>query len=104
MAVVVKNPPASAGNIRDTGSIPGPERYSGEGNGNPPPHSSILAWIIPMDRGAGWAIVHGISELDTTERLSPHSFFPKPPSHPGWHKILSKVPCAMQLVLVGYPF
>ena len=36
VAVVVKNPPASAGNIRDTGSILGSERYSGEGNGNPP--------------------------------------------------------------------
>ena len=31
-------------------------------------HSSILAWRIPMDRGAWWATVHGIcKELDTTE-------------------------------------
>ena len=27
-------------------------------------HSSILAWRIPIDRGAGQ--VHGVSELDTT--------------------------------------
>ena len=33
-------------------------------------HSSILAWIIPMDRGAWWATVHGIAESDMTERLS----------------------------------
>ena len=33
-------------------------------------HSSILAWRIPMDRGAWWAAVHRVSELDTTERLS----------------------------------
>ena len=33
-------------------------------------HSSILAWRIPMDRGVWWATVHGVTELDTTERLS----------------------------------
>ena len=34
-------------------------------------HSSILAWMIPMDRGAWWATVHGAhKESDTTERLS----------------------------------
>ena len=33
-------------------------------------HSSILAWRIPVDRGACWAIVHGATESDTTERMS----------------------------------
>ena len=33
-------------------------------------HSSILAWRIPMDRGAWWAIVRGHQGLDMTERLS----------------------------------
>jgi len=33
-------------------------------------HSSIPAWRIPMDRGAWQATDHGVSELDTTERLS----------------------------------
>ena len=32
--------------------------------------SSILAWRIPMDRGVWQAIVDGVTELDTTERLS----------------------------------
>ena len=33
-SVVVKNPPANAGDIRDVGSIPGSGRSSGEANGN----------------------------------------------------------------------
>ena len=31
-------------------------------------HSSILAWKIPMDRGAWWATVHGVAKSQT--RLS----------------------------------
>ena len=30
-------------------------------------HSSILAWRIPTERGAWWAILHGVTELDMTE-------------------------------------
>ena len=33
-------------------------------------HFSILAWKIPMDRGAWRATVQGVAELDMTERLS----------------------------------
>ena len=28
-------------------------------------HSSILAWRIPMDRGAWWATVHGVAKSQT---------------------------------------
>ena len=33
-------------------------------------HSSILAWRIPVDRGAWQVTVHGVTESDTTEQLS----------------------------------
>ena len=41
---MVKNPPANAGDARDTGSIPGLGRSPGVGNGT---QSSIRAWRIP---------------------------------------------------------
>ena len=45
VALVVKNPTANAGDLKDVGSIPGSGRSTGGGHGT---HSSILAWeIIP---------------------------------------------------------
>ena len=55
--LVVKNPPANAGDIR--GSIPGLGKSPGGGNGNPLQDSCLEN---PMDRGAGWATVHGVTE------------------------------------------
>ena len=49
MAVVVKHPPANAGDIRDEGSIPGSGRSPGAGHGNPLQYSYLEN---PMDRGA----------------------------------------------------
>ena len=46
---VVKNPPASAGDAGDSGSILGSERSLGGGNGNPLRYSCLET---PMDRGA----------------------------------------------------
>ena len=57
--LVVKNPPANAGDITDTGSVPGSERSPGEGNGNPLQHSCLGN---RMDRGAWWATVHGVAK------------------------------------------
>ena len=51
VTLVVKNPPAHAGDIRDLGSILGSERSSGEGNGNPLQYSCLEN---PMDREAPW--------------------------------------------------
>ena len=44
MVLVVKNLPASAGDIRDTALIPGLGRSPGGGHGNP---LQFIAWIIP---------------------------------------------------------
>ena len=33
-------------------------------------HSNILAWRIPMDRGAWWATAHGITESDMTKHIA----------------------------------
>ena len=41
VVLVVKNPPANAGNIRDMGLIPGSERSPGEGHGNPLQYSCL---------------------------------------------------------------
>ena len=46
---VVKNPPASGGDTRDSGSIPGLRRASGGGNGDSLQYSRLG---YPMDRGA----------------------------------------------------
>ena len=50
----------------DTGSIPGSRRSPGEGISNPLQYSCLGN---SMDRGAWWAIVHGLAESDTTEQL-----------------------------------
>ena len=53
--LVVKNPPTSAGDIRNAGSILGLGRSPGGGNGNLLHYS---CWRIPTDRGAWQATVH----------------------------------------------
>ena len=63
--LVVKNPLASVGDTRDLGSIPRSGRSAGVGIGNPLQYYCLEN---PMDRGAWWAIVHGVAEeLDMIE-------------------------------------
>ena len=59
VALPVKNPPADGGEVRETGLIPGLARSPGGGHGNPLQYSCPEN---PMDRGAGWATVHGVSK------------------------------------------
>ena len=59
---MVKNLPANAGDMRDTGSIPGLGRSAGEEHGNPLQYSCLEN---PIDRGAWWATVHGVTKSRT---------------------------------------
>ena len=59
VALVVKNPSANAGDVRDKSSIPGLGKSPGEGNGNPLQYSCVEN---PMDRGAWRATVHRVRQ------------------------------------------
>ena len=71
---VVKNLPSNAADARDAtnmGSIPGWRRSPGGGNGLSVQYSCLGN---PMDKGAWWPTVHGVTkESDTTKWLSTHA-------------------------------
>ena len=62
VALVVKNPPVNAGDIRDIGSLPGSGRCPGGRNGNPLPYSCLKS---PLGKGAWQAAVHGVAKSQT---------------------------------------
>ena len=64
VAIVVRNPPANAGDRIEVGSIPVLGRSPGGGQGNSLQYSCLET---PMDIGAWQTIVHGVAESDTTE-------------------------------------
>ena len=59
MALVVKDIPANAGDVKDRGLIPGLGRYPGGGHGNPLQYTCLEKL---MDRGAWWATVHVVTK------------------------------------------
>ena len=62
VVLVVKNPLANAGAIRDVGLIPGLGRFPGEGKGNP---FQYFCMENPKNRGAWWAIDHRVTKSQT---------------------------------------
>ena len=62
LALVVKNPLANSGDIKDMGLIPGSGRSPGRGHGNPLQDSCLEN---PMNRGARQALVHRIAKSQT---------------------------------------
>ena len=70
VALEAKNPPASAGDVKDMGSVPGSGRSPEGGHGNPLQCSCLEN---PMDRGAWRARVHKIAKSQTRlKRLRTH--------------------------------
>ena len=61
VVLVVKNPRANAGDVRDAGSIPGLGRSAGGGHGNPLQYSS---WRIPWAEGPGGLQFIGLKIVD----------------------------------------
>ena len=59
VVLVVKNPPARAGDVRDVDSVPGSGRSPGGGDDNLLQSSCLEN---PVDRGAWWATVHGVTK------------------------------------------
>ena len=73
VVLVVKKPPANAGDLRDVGLIPGSGRSPRGGHGNPLQYSCLEN---PTDRGAWWAIVHRVTKIRTRlKQLSMHCSF-----------------------------
>ena len=66
---MAKNPPASAGDEGDVGSIPGLGRSPGEGNGDSLQYSCLEN---PMGGGVWQATVHGVTKSQT--QLSDFTF------------------------------
>ena len=62
VALVVKNPPAKAGDVKDTGLISGLGRSPREGNGNPLQYSCLGN---PVDRGDCWTAVYEVAKSQT---------------------------------------
>ena len=61
VVLLVKNPPADAGDVTDTGLVPGSGRSPGGRRGNPLQYSCLEN---PRDGGAWWAAVYGVLLMD----------------------------------------
>ena len=97
----------SACNAGDLGSVPGSGRSPGGGNGNPLQYPYLEN---PTDRGAWWATVHGVTELDMTKcthtaivcvykSQTPNLSFPQVLFHP----LTRYMQLPLFIIFVGFP-
>ena len=84
---VAKNPPANAG---DGWFEPWVEKIPGEGNGNP---LQCSCPGNPMDRGAWWTMVHGVTRVR-------HDLVTKPPPPPMLHCVFYIYMCVCVCKLI----
>ena len=94
--LVVKNPPANEGDLRDAYFITGLGRLPGGGHGNP---LQYICLDNSMDRGAWRAMVHRVAKSWTplkqlSMHIYTHAHFFRFFSHIGYYKTLSIGPCA----------
>ena len=97
--LVVKNPPANAGNIRDPGLIPGSGRSPGGGHSNPLRYSCLEN---PTNRRAWRATVHRVTKSWTHWSIwaRPHIYYLI-----SKNVIVPVVPaCKLESTLVAWPF
>ena len=66
MVLEVKNPPPNAGDVGDSGLIPGLGRSLGRGRGNP---FQYFCLENPVDRRASRVAVYGVAEASMTETI-----------------------------------
>ena len=112
---MVKNPPASAGETRDAGSIPESGRSPGGGHGNPLQYSCLEN---PMDRGAWRATIHKVTKSQvrlkqrSTQAPMTHHLLSRSAAHSPFPGILDSnssaveprgVPWGSKLVLFAGP-
>ena len=97
--LVIKNPPANAGDIRGPGSVPGSGRSPGEGNGNPLQYACLEN---PMVRGAWQATVHGVTKsrkwLSTQGRHQPTHPLPCSTARSPTSSRIAPRPCHMRVL------
>ena len=88
MVLVVKNPPAKAGDIRDAVSIPGLGGCPGEVYGNPLQYSCLEN---PMNRGASQDRVHGVTKSWIWLKQLSNNRYPLPLTTLSKHWLCSKL-------------
>ena len=94
VVLVVKTPPANAGDVRDEGLILGLGRSPGGGHGDPPQYSCLENF---MDRGAWWITAHRVTKRWTQLKcFSIHTPYWTP--MPTWFSFISQTFLALNLV------
>ena len=87
---MVKNPSATAGDLRDVGLIPELGRSPGGGHENPLQYSCLEN---PMDRGAWWATVQRAAKSQTSLTVLLSLAYNVPPTFPALSGLLAEAFC-----------